>query len=259
MYKVLVVEDETLIRKGLIFSIKWAELNCNVIAEASDGEEGIEKIRRFKPDIVITDINMPILNGIDMIRETQEESFYRAIIITGHDDFEYAKQAIKYGVSEYLLKPVEHEELGQAIQRAIREIDMQKAYQAELLKRKHDTSNVVISTDQLKITSKSVIVVRMIDYIKENYMCKVVMTELAEELECSSTMMNNKFKSETGTTFNDFLNRYRILKAIELIKEKKHPLYRVAECTGFKNYKYFNQVFNKYVGCSATEFEQSLL
>lgn len=259
MYKVLVVEDETLIRKGLIFSIKWAELNCNVIAEASDGQEGVDKIRIHKPDIVITDINMPILTGIQMIKETMEEVAFRAIIITGYDEFDYAKQAIKYGVSEYLLKPVEHEELTQAIHRAIREIEMQKAYQTELLHRENSVKGAVISNEQLQTTSKSVVVARMIETIKEKYMNKIVMSDLAEELECSTTMMNNKFKLETGTTFNDFLNRYRIVKAIELIKEKKYPLYKIAETTGFKNYKYFNLVFNKYIGCSATDFEQASL
>ncbi len=259
MYKVFIAEDEALIRKGLIYSIKWDELNCNVVAEAGDGKEGVEKIREFRPDIVIADINMPILNGIDMIKETVEEIAYSAIIISGYNEFDYAKQAIKYGVSEYLLKPVDHNELIEAIYRAIQQIDMKRSYQAQMFKKDSVIQNKVIDNEQLQVTNKSVVVARMIEYIKENYMNKIVMFDLVEELECSATLLNNKFKNETGTTFNDFLNRYRILKAVELIKEKKYPLYKIAEDTGFKNYKYFNIVFNKYIGCSAKDFEQASL
>lgn len=259
MYKILIAEDEELIRKGLIYSINWGELNCNVIAEASNGEEGINKIKEFQPDIVIADINMPIINGIDMIKSTVEYFNYSAIIISGYNEFDYAKQAIRYGVSEYLLKPLDHKELIDAIRRAIEQIEMKKVYQLQLQQKKNVIDTKVIDSDLLLSINKSLAVSKMIEYIKKNYNKKIIMFDLVEELQCSATLLNSKFKKETGTTFNDFLNRYRILMAVQMIKDHSLPLYRIAEETGFKNYKYFNIVFHKYIGCSPKDFENVAL
>lgn len=259
MYKIMIAEDEELIRKGLIYSINWQELGCNVIAEACNGKEGIEKIKEYHPDIVIADINMPIINGIDMIKQTSEEFNYSAIIISGYNEFDYAKQAIRYGVSEYLLKPLDHQELIDAIHRAIEQIEMKKIYQLQLQQKKSVIDTKVMDNDLLLTSDKSVIVSNMIEYIKNNYSKKIVMYDLVSELQCSATLLNSKFKSETGTTFNDYLNRYRILMAVQMIKEHTLPLYRIAEETGFKNYKYFNIVFNKYIGCSPKDFENAVL
>ncbi|MEG0239380.1 response regulator transcription factor [Anaerorhabdus sp.] len=257
MYKVLVVEDEALIRKGLIYSINWADFDCNVVAEANNGSEGVQKIKEHHPDIVLVDINMPIMNGFEMIKETTEEFNYSAIIVSGYNEFDYAKQAIRFGVSEYLLKPVDHEELRNALRRAIEQIEMRKSYLFQISKKEEITENNVLNEKLLLLTDKSVTVAQMIQYIQENYQKKIVMYDLVEKLQCSATLLNNKFKTETGTTFNDYLNRYRILIAVEMIKDKQYPIYRIAEMTGFKNYKYFNIVFNKYIGCSPKDFEKA--
>lgn len=257
MYKVLIVEDEALIRKGLIYSFNWSEFDCNVVAEAGNGEEGIQKIKEFHPDIVVLDINMPILNGFEMIKRTSEDFNYSAIVVSGYNEFDYAKQAIKFGVSEYLLKPVDHVELRNALKRAIEQVEMRKSYLYQISKKEEITKNSVLDANLLVVNDKSVIVAQMIQYIQENYANKIIMYDLVEKLKCSATLLNNKFKSETGTTFNDYLNRYRILIAVEMIKDKQYPLYKIAELTGFKNYKYFNIVFNKYIGCSPKDFEKA--
>jgi len=119
MYKVLVIEDESMIRKGLIYSFNWTEMDCVVVGEAENGEEGLAKIFELMPDIVIADINMPILNGIDMIERSIEKVNYSTIIVSGYNEFEYAKKALKFGVSEYLLKPLDHKEMVSAIKNAI--------------------------------------------------------------------------------------------------------------------------------------------
>ena len=115
MYRVLIAEDEDIIRKGLMYSVHWAELDCTIIGEARNGIEGIELIQKMKPDILLVDINMPMMDGIEMIRQTVEDYSYSAIILSGYSNFEYAKNAIHYGVTDYLLKPLKREELVKAI------------------------------------------------------------------------------------------------------------------------------------------------
>ena len=105
MYKVIIVEDEDIIRKGLVYSVPWAEMDCSVVGEAANGIEGLELIREHNPDIAVIDINMPIMDGFQMLENSYEQYNYAPIILSGYSDFEYAKRAIHYGVKGYLLNP----------------------------------------------------------------------------------------------------------------------------------------------------------
>ena len=91
MYRVLLVEDEEIIRKGIRYSVPWEECGCSVVGEAENGAAGKEKIAELHPDIVITDITMPVKNGLEMIADTREKFNYIAIILTGYSEFEYAQ------------------------------------------------------------------------------------------------------------------------------------------------------------------------
>ncbi|MEG0329416.1 MAG: response regulator [Longicatena sp.] len=256
MYKVLVVEDEEIIRKGLIFSTNFEKLDCLVVGEAENGQEGIAKIKELKPDIVITDINMPIVNGIEMIESTLDCGI-SVIIISGFNEFEYAKKAMKYGVSEYLLKPIDMDEMEEAIQHAIEQHNMKVQYENAKENKQHVKNIKVIEITKSEI-EKDIVVGKMISYIKDNFAKKIVMQDLCKELNYSEALLNRKFKEYTTYTFNDYLNRYRIQQSVELIKEGKQYLYDVATLCGFTEYKYFSIVFKKYIGCSPNEFIKAI-
>jgi len=117
MHKVLIVEDEDIMRKGLMFMPKWQEVDCIVVGEAVNGQDGLEKIRRLQPDIVIVDINMPVMDGLEMLEKSIEEYGYDAIIVSGYGEFEYAQKGISLGVTEYLLKPIDYTKLYEAIRK----------------------------------------------------------------------------------------------------------------------------------------------
>jgi len=257
MYKVLIVEDEEIIRKGLIYSFDWQANDCIIVDEAENGKKGFDKILSEKPDIVLVDINMPLKNGIEMVKEAMEFHDFSAIIISGYDDFDYAKQAIEYGVVSYLLKPLDFEELEKALEIAKRTIGMKRFY-SQQKKESENYLHIDILND-LDLSPNSFTVKMMLDYVDKNYQKKIVMSDLVDELNLSVTSLNAKFKEVTGTTFNDYLNRYRIQKSIKLIKEGKYHYYQVAEMVGFKDYKYFNHVFNKYIKMSVKKFEQLVL
>jgi two-component system response regulator YesN len=137
MYKVLIVDDEPIIRKGLKNIINWKSFGCEVVAEAADGLDGLELIRKHKPDIIITDIKMPETDGLSMIRQIKEDvPDCRIIILTGYRDFDYAQEALKLGAMDFLLKPSRIEELTSAISRAVKELKFQtrRAEEFEKLK-----------------------------------------------------------------------------------------------------------------------------
>ncbi|MGZ7441247.1 response regulator [Paenibacillus sp. TH7-28] len=113
MFKVLLVDDEIFVRKGLQKLIPWEDLNYTLVGEADNGDKALYMIEHLQPDLVITDIRMPILDGLDLIRSVKEDAdsdlFF--IVISGYHDFSYAQQALRYGVHDYILKPVDDEEM----------------------------------------------------------------------------------------------------------------------------------------------------
>lgn len=116
MYKVVIVEDEKRVRQGIVMGTDWSKINCIVMGEAANGEEGIEIIRKCKPDIVITDIRMPKITGIEMVQKLHEEGMEpKVIFLTAYDEFTYAQQAIQLGAVNYLLKPFRDGQLEEAV------------------------------------------------------------------------------------------------------------------------------------------------
>ena len=114
--KILVVDDEVIVRRGIIKTVDWESIGCEIVGEASSGVEAMEKVRRLSPDIVITDICMNDGDGISFIKSLRSEgSDISVIVLSGHSDFRYAKSTMELGVKYYLLKPIENEKLIDAV------------------------------------------------------------------------------------------------------------------------------------------------
>jgi two-component system response regulator YesN len=253
MYRVVIIEDEEIIRKGLVYSANWAELNCSVVAEGRNGIEGIEAIKENTPDIVIVDINMPVMDGLEMIRQTYEQYDYSAIILSGYSNFEYAQRAIQYGVLGYLLKPLNTLELKEVILRAQKECEIRHVFE-DNRRSKQEWKQVNLLTDNNVKPIDDIIVSQMLDYIYINYQNRIVIQDVVNELNYSETFLNNRFKEAVGTTYIEYLNRFRIQKALELLREGKSTIQDIAWKCGIGEYKYFGTVFKKYIGCSPKEY-----
>ena len=121
MIRVLMVDDEPLVRRGIVAGVDWAALGCEVVGEAQSGEEGLELARRLRPELIITDIRMPKMDGITMMNLLREEGCAaHCIVLTAHSDFEYARGALLFGADDYLLKPFRDQELTHAVARVCR-------------------------------------------------------------------------------------------------------------------------------------------
>lgn len=243
MYKVLVVEDEERIRKGLLFLTDWLKAGCAVTGEAADGREGLRLIEELSPDIVITDVKMPFLDGIAMLEAAQKKCAFEAIILSGYSEFSYAQKAVSLGVTEYLLKPLDFKLLYRALEKSCAK---RAARRAEALR----AAAQAAPPEPLRLpTRSSKYVARLLARIQSSYAEKLSLSDLSEEYGVSATHLNTQFKKETGCTFNDFLNRFRIQRAAELLQSGRLKVYEAAEAVGFADYKYFTQVFKKYTGC----------
>lgn len=261
MLRVLIAEDEDIIRKGLIFTTDWLGMNCVVAAEAANGQEGLEKILECRPDIVIADIHMPLMDGIEMIRRASETVKFKSIILTSYADFDYAKRAIEAKVSEYLLKPVDEEELKALIGRLEKEIAssrqmehmLEQAEQADIL------SGALNLEYYMKLDlSENQYISRTIEEIRLHYAEKLSVETISDKLGVSSSYLSRKFKEVTGQTFLDFLNKYRVQQAVSLLETRTYRISEISEATGFSDYKHFCAVFKKYTTKSPTKFIKDL-
>ena len=237
MYKVLIVDDEQLIRSGMIARFQYLNFKFERIREAASGVEALALPEKEPADIVITDIRMPDMDGLEMLREGRAVCPFHAIIISGYGEFDYAQQAIRLGVAEYLLKPVDVNELKNCLRRiAAGAPDGQSGETPE--------------PDEKPAPLQNKYAEAMMQYIRQHYAEHISLTDLSQQLNISCTHLNAKFKAETGYTFHDFLNYYRIRRAVELQKRGERKLYEIAELVGFSDYKYFNKVYKKYTGYS---------
>lgn len=260
MIKVLVVEDENFIRKGLIGTFDWIKSECVVVGEAENGAVGLEKIEELRPDLVITDIRMPKMNGIDMLRKAKEIYDVDGFILSSYNDFSYAKQAIDLRVFDYILKPIDDEYLEKALVKFKKYYDDKKLSNKlkETMEDKRTLSLINLEYYENnniydKYTKK------IIDYITKNYNNKISIEDFAEQYGVSVSYLSRQFKAVTLHTFHDFLNKYRIQKSIELLQSGNYKVYEVSELVGFSEYKHFSTVFKKYMMYSPSEFIKNYL
>lgn len=244
MLKVLVVDDETVVRRGIVLGVDWASMGCVVVGEAANGEEGLLAAERYSPNLIITDIRMPKLDGIAMLRELRRRGCRaHAIILTAYSDFEYARSALQLDADDYLLKPFQDNELILAVER----IRQKEQEQGELS---------VIDTLALEKGDKSRYVLKALEYISEHYADGGInITEIAQHLGVSEGHLSHVFKKETNYTVVGYLTRYRIHMALKLLRDCRYKIYEVADMVGYKDVTYFGSTFKKLTGLSPSEYQ----
>lgn len=253
MIKTLIVEDEEILRKGLQCTVDWLSMDAVVVAAAENGKEGLDCIRQFQPDVVITDIKMPVMDGLTMIEKAQAEGLeFLPVILTSYSDFEYARKSISLKVFDYLLKPVGDDKLAELMERASVSLEQLKRNRqaTELVSAGADGSNITL----MNVQADNPHVRYALQKIETGWKDHLSIESIAAELNISSSYLSRVFKTECGKTFLDFLNGYRIQKAVELLSTKEYRIYEVAEMTGFSEYKQFHRIFKEYTSVSPTEF-----
>lgn len=264
MLGVVIVEDEPYIRKGMIMTTPWKEFGCEIIGEAKDGKEGLELICRLKPDIVITDVDMPVKDGIEMIRSVINENIHSEfIIISGYNDFNYAQQAIKLGVKDYLLKPIDDDDFYETLRGLVDEIKERKLKLK--LGSKQETyidvkENLAHENDLDKNNDgRKFYVTKAKGWVKEHYRENISISDAALEIGISESYLSRLFKNYMGYTFVEYLTDYRIKMSIELLKDYSVKVYEVAEKVGYNDPKYFSVIFKKRMGVTPMCFKIQMM
>ena len=237
MYKVLIVDDEERIRTGLTTIIDWEAHGYVICGTAENGLVGIEKAKEVKPDLILVDICMPGIDGIQMIEFLQDEGFLcQFIILSGVKDFEYARRAIDLRAAAYLLKPVSKSELSKKVSELV-----------ILIKNGGDS-------EDYSCADPDDVVRQIKNYINVNYGNSLLLNIIAEELHYSAPYLGRLFKKKTGMSFHMYLEQLRMEKA-KILLEEGHKVYLVSHMCGYKNVDYFTNKFKAYTGLTPTKYK----
>lgn len=244
----MLIDDEKIIVDGLTRVIKWADYNCEVVGAAYDAAGGAALIRRLKPHIVFTDIKMPDQDGLTMLAGLKSEFPEMQIaVLTGYRDFNYAQEAIKLGVTRFLLKPSKMDELHEAL----------SAMKERLDKLPPDAA---AGEDEpcLDRHAGSFIVNQATAYIEEHYAQKLTLQEVADKCYVSQWHLSKLINKYTGNTFYELLNNVRIEKAKALLNDPKLKIGDIVDMVGYSDAAHFSRVFKRIVGVSANEYRNSM-
>ena len=234
MIKVMLVEDEVGTRNLLRIIVNWEEFHMKIVGEAQNGREALFRMQEEMPDLVVTDIKMPIMDGIALAEEIMEKyPAVKVIIVTAYDDFKYAQKALRAGAVDFILKPLKRQEVKDALLRVGRQIETVEEGARDVI-------------DQIR------------DYMEENYaQSSLSLSKVAYKYYLNSIYLSRKFIKKTGVPFVEYLNNIRIKHACDYLKSGNWKVYEIAEKVGIPNPDYFGRCFRKYMGISVNDYKKS--
>lgn len=239
--RVLLVDDEIMIREGFKKLFDWEAHECVVVGEAADGMEAITKIDEEQPDIVIMDINIPIINGLKVIQLSRVKYPSMAfVIVSGYDDFSYCREALRLQVTDYILKPVNYKEFGSCI----------------------DRLKISLYNNEVKekpVVKKERVITGITKYMQEHLSEDVSLHILSEEFHLNSQYISQLFKNEIGVNFLTYLTNIRMEHAKKLLLSTSLSIAEVSEQSGYGDYRVFTKVFKKSEGITPSQYRRDFL
>lgn len=235
--KLLIVDDEPLILNGLVKVVRKVAPEGTEIRQALNALEGLEEMKRYFPDVTITDLNMPEKNGFEMIEEARTLGICdRFIILTGYDEFEYVRTALRVGVVDYILKPIDQDEIATLLERVKKELP------------------APIDTDYTRHAS------RILNYIQVHFRKDLSLDHISEMMNLHPNYICSLFKKETGETFVNFLNAMRIREAQNLLLNQNDlSVSSIGQIVGYDNKHYFTKVFKRYTGTTPGAYRKNIV
>ena len=239
--RVLLVDDEIMIREGFKHLFDWEAHDCQVVGEAADGMEDMNQIDALQPDIVIMDINIPIMNGLKVIQcSRMKHPEIAFVIVSGYDDFSYCREALRLKITDYILKPVNYEEFGACI----------------------DNLKIALFRQQLpqeETQGEERPIMAITRYLQEHLSEDISLSVLAEEFHLSAQYISQLFKSEIGVNFLAYLTNIRMERAKKLLLSTALSIGEISEQLGFGDYRVFTKVFKKSEGVTPSQYRRDFL
>lgn len=288
MWKVLLVEDEVFVRESVREIIAWEELGFTVAGEAGNGGEALEMIRRDPPDLVLADIVMPEMDGVELLRRTREEGYRsRFIMLTCIGEFEYVRQAMEYGASNYILKlSMSVNSLRDTLRKVSTELARDGGAEPATQENGEATpqaggfgtqalTSVPAAGATPSATASATVsaasnpspngtsagishpeVCKIIDYIAEHYAQDITVKSMAQYVMMGENYVSALFKKKTGQTLIHYLHRIRVEKAQEYLLHTDLPVHEIGQRVGFINDNYFIKIFKRLTQQTPSKYRQ---
>ncbi|MFD2655026.1 response regulator transcription factor [Gracilibacillus thailandensis] len=247
---ILVVDDEPRSRQGIKKTIERGSQQYEVIT-AANAEEAIERIDHEKVHVLITDIRMPEVSGLELLKKLKEKAKDPVVIvISAYSEFEYAHEALELGVVNYLLKPIAKEKLMEAIEKAI-EIEKQREKTGMFNKIVDDK---LLEMQQLSKYNRAV--KEAMDYIDQHYDEELTLKEVAKQVHLNASYLSALFKEELQVTFSEYVTRKRMQEAKKLLLSTDLTITEIAEKSGYQTSKYFIKLFKQFENMTPNTFRK---
>ena len=238
IFSLLLADDEEHILNGIKNYIQKKSLVFREIYCARNGQEALDMIYQYHPDVMLLDVQMPVKNGLEIMKEANSAGVCpQTILLSGYESFEYVREALRQGAIDYLLKPCRSTEI----------LEKLEAVVDPSLKQKENAAS-----------SKNAIVEQATDYIKKHLPEDLNLSMTAEFVGVSNAYLSTLFTQNLGCSFVDYLNRTRIEYACGYMHDSRMKIYEIAFRVGFRDEKYFSKVFKKVTGQSPTEYRAAL-
>lgn len=241
MYSLIIVDDELKIREGIANLFPWKQNGFEITGLFPNGQLALDFIRTHKTHVVLTDIRMPVMNGLELSQHLAEEfPDILHVFLTGYQDFQYMRTAILNHAADYLLKPIKYEELYTCFENIRQKLDEQ-----------YHVSTPVLSEGGSAYYGK--LVSTVCDYLNTNYRT-ATLEEASAQVNLSPNYLSKIFKEKSGMGFAEYLNNVRMKKAAELLLDISYKHYEIADLIGYDNPKNFSRAFKQYYQMTPREF-----
>lgn len=254
MYKVLLVEDDSALRFIYSKMKTWSECGFAISAEASNGKDALAILEKQSFDLIFTDIRMPFVDGIEMLRKLNENgNTIPVIFASSYDEFEYARQGLILGAFDYLLKPVDQRKLEDVLLRV-----KQKISDTDEKKNKIQPAVEEILKELGLTPNENKFVGQVAVYCSEHYGEHVSVDDIAAAHAYSKDYFAKLFKQHFGITFHEFFSKLKIEYAKELIRTGNYKAYEISDILGYSSVDYFTKVFKDITGMTPSKYKSEI-
>lgn len=249
MYRAMLVEDDGVIRYVYKRMKTWQEQGFLIEQEAGNGSQAVSLLKENPVDIVFTDIRMPLMDGITLMKKVQEfNQNILFVMISSYNEFEYAREGLRLGALDYIVKPMAEQDLSDALGKAKKILD----------ERNSDSMiQKIKEVCQQEINIQDPLLLKLCKYLEDNQEKNITIENAADELKMSRDYLGKQIKSKTGQNFRTLYHKVKMEYAKAMIQKGDYKIYEISEALGYTSADYFTQQFKKIVGMTPAAFKKN--
>lgn len=263
MFKVLLVDDEDLDLRGMEQLVPWSRFHMEVLAAVKSGYEALQVIKQHRMDLLVTDIRMPGMSGLELARQARTLlPSLKIIFVSGYQDFHYARQAITLHANGYVLKPIDDDELFQEVTNVSAQLQEEQE-RARLQSpfpspspNSEQAPRAPSLLDQPVLKRNQKLIQEIDQYIQTHLGENILLHEVAFHFGFSPNYFGRLFKEEMGTSFTDYVTHKKLEEAARLLCHSRLKLYEIAQRLGYSSLTYFGRQFKETYGQTPGDFRR---